>query len=261
MPNPLVLFAAQLLATVTILGFTTARSWIRLTAIPLLTLCSALIVPRCTHHLHRSSWAALVGGYSTTFLLHLMATVISERRDLTISKKATNGIRSPHKDGNPKRDETKRRLWSHFKSGLQATFTCRWSGTPREVRNVPPFSSQNPNYVPSRTVFLRRHLLSLISCYLTLDLLGLAADPEVNAIFFAPSKIPFWTRLRQVSSQEIAMRVFGTLGSGLGVFCSQQGVYSLLAILFVGTGLSQPLYWRPLFGSIGDAYTVRRFWG
>ena len=57
---------------------------IRFAALPILTLCSALIVPRCMQYLHRSSWAALVGGYSTTFLVHFTATIISESRDLNI---------------------------------------------------------------------------------------------------------------------------------------------------------------------------------
>jgi len=56
------------------------------------------------------------------------------------------------------------------------------------------------------------------------------------------------------------MTLLGTLGSGLGVFCAQQGVYSLVALAAVGLGLSEPRYWRPLFGSISQAYTVRRFW-
>lgn len=258
MLHPLVLFATQLLATIIILGFTAPRSVLRFTALPLLTLCSALIVPRCMQYLHSSAWAALVGGYSTTFLVHFIAALISESRDP--SKKAMSRTRTSNKDEDHKSKEQSLNLRSQFKSGLEATFTCRWSGTPREVRNVPLFSSRDPSYVPTRAVFLRRHLSLLVLCYLTLDLLGLAADPEANAGFFAPSKIPFFVRLSQVSSQEIAMRIFGTLGSGLGVLCSQQGVYSLLAILFVGTGLSEPVYWRPLFGSVSDAYTVRRFW-
>ena len=261
MLNPLILFAGQLLVTITVLGFSTRRSTIRISTIPVLTLCCALIVPRCMGFLHRPSWAALVGGYSTTFWLHYIARVLSDRQDpqSAISSHEQNGRRSA-KEVERISNEATTGLWGCVNSGLEATFSYRWSGTPREVRNVPLFSSQDPTYEPTRAVFLRHHSIMLVSCYLMLDLLSLGADPEKNEMFFAPAMIPFFKRLGQVSGEELAMRIFGTLGSGLGVLCSQQGVYSTLALIAVGLGLSEPRYWRPLFGSVSDAYTLRRFW-
>ena len=261
MLNPLILFAVQLLLTIAVLGFSARNSALRLSTIPVLTLCSALIVPRCMQFVHRSSWAALVGGYSTTFLLQYIATILSDRQysPAEVSSHKQNGHRSAE-EVEPTSQKQKTGVWECVKSGLEATCSCRWSGTPREVRNVPLFSSQDPSYEPTHAVFLRRHFFLLISCYLMLDVLGLGADPEKTKIFFAPAMIPFFTRLRQVSGEELAMRVFGTLGSGLGILCSQQGVYSILALIAVGSGLSEPKYWRPLFGSISDAYTLRRFW-
>ena len=261
MLNPLILFAGQLLVTIVVLGFSTRRSAIRITTIPVLTLCCALIVPRCTQFVHRSSWAALVGGYSTTFLLQYIATVISDRQDPPSegSSHEPNGYQ-PAKRAERISKEAKTSLWKCAKSGLEATFSCRWSGTPREVRNVPLFSNHDPSYEPTRTTFLRNHTFVLVWCYLILDVLSLGADPEKTKIFFAPAMIPFFTRLGEVSGEEVAMRIFGVLGSGLGVFCSQKGVYSILALIAVGLGLSEPRDWRPLFGSVSDAYTVRRFW-
>ena len=261
MLNPLILFAGQLLVTILVLGLSARRSAIRIATIPVLTVCCALIVPRCMQFVHRSSWAALVGGYSTTFLLQYIAAVISHRQDPLgeCSSDEPNGYR-PAKGVERISKEAKTSLWKCATSGLEATFSCRWSGTPREVRNVPLFSNQDQSYEPTRAAFLRNHIFLLVSCYLMLDVLSLGADPDKNKIFFAPAMIPFFTRLDQVSVEELAMRIFGTLGSGLGVFCSQQGIYSIVAIIAVGFGLSEPRYWRPLFGSVGDAYTVRRFW-
>lgn len=113
--------------------------------------------------------------------------------------------------------------------------------------------------MPARAIFLRRHLFLLVSRYLALDLLGLGADPEQNKVFLAPSGIPFFTRFGKVSGEELAVRVLATLGSGLGVFCAQHGVYSVVALVAVGLKLSERRYWRPLFGSISQACTVRRF--
>lgn len=261
MLNPLVLFAGQLLVMIVVLGFSTRRSAIRLTTIPVHIVCCVLIVPRCMRFAHRSSWAALIGGYSTTFCLQYIATVISDRQD-SLGKGLShepNGYR-PAPDVERISNEAKSSLWERVNSGLEATCSWRWSGTRREVKNVPLFSNQDPSYEPTRAVFLRHHILLLVSCYLILDVLVLGADPEINKIFFAPAMIPFFTRLGQVSGEELAMRIFGTLGSGLGLFCSQQGIYSIVALIAVALGLSEQRYWRPLFGSVSDAYTLRRFW-
>ena len=261
MLNPLIIFAGQLLCIVVVLGFSTRKSAFRITAIPVLTVCCLLVIPRCMQFLHRSSWAALVGGYSTTFLVHYIATVISDRRDPR-GKGSSHGPNRhrPAKEIERGSKEAKTSLWGCVNSGLEATFSWRRSGTQREMRNVPMFSSQDPSYEPTRAVFLRHHIFLLVSCYLVLYVLVLGADPEKNKIFFAPAMIPFFTRLGQVSGEELAMRIFGTLGSGLGLFCSQQGIYSMVALVAVGLGLSEPRYWRPLFGSVSDAYSLRRFW-
>ena len=261
MLNPLIIFAGELLLIILVLGFSTPRSAIRISTTPVLAVCCALIVPRCMQFVHRSAWAALVGGYSTTFLLQYVARILSDRQYSLREAPShePNGHRSAKEEKRSSK-EAKSSLWECVSSGLEATYTCRWSGTPREVRNVPLFSNQDPSYEPTRAVFLRNHIFLLVSCYLMLDVLSLGADPEKNQIFFAPAMIPFFTRLGQVSGEELAMRIFGSLGSGLGVFCSQQGVYSILALTAVGLGLSEPRYWRPLFGSVSDAYTLRRFW-
>lgn len=39
------------------------------------------------------------------------------------------------------------------------------------------------------------------------------------------------------------------------------GLYCLAGILAVGSGLSSPEMWPPVFGPLEDSYTVRKFWG
>ena len=261
--HPISLLGQQLSIIILVLGFAPYRSTLRFAAIPILIIYSACIVPRCTRYLHRSSWAALVGGYSTTFLLHYVSTMLIQRRQALPSSPA------PLKVGDGKSKSTAHRttettwqgVWRRMRHGIDSTVSFRRSGTPEEVRNVPLFSDQDRNYVPPRARFLRHHLKLLVFCYLTLDILGLGADPDKNAVFFAPEKIPFFVRAGQVSGAELVMRILCTLGGGLGMFCSQQGVFSIMALIFVGLDVSEPKYWRPLFGSITEAYTLRRFWG
>lgn len=220
----------------------------------------ALNIIQCVQDVHGSSWAALIGGCSSTFLLQFIATVIARRRasPSTISIPTQNGRKTRPKKGLQDQKGTKSGLRGRVVSGLAAT--CSWSGTPRGVRNVPLFCNRDPSYVPPRAIFLRQPLVLLVSCYLVLDLIGFSVDPEKNKMFFATSTILFFTRHGEVSREELAMRVLATLASGLGVFYAQHGVYSVVALVAAGLKLSAPRYWRPLFGSISQACTVRRFW-
>ena len=51
------------------------------------------------------------------------------------------------------------------------------------------------------------------------------------------------------------------LGYGIAVCSFQQLAHSIAALLDVRFGFSKVEFWRPLFGSPGEAYTLRRFWG
>ena len=261
--HPISLLGQQLSVIILALGFAPHRSVLTFAVIPILIIYSACIVPRCIAYLHRSSWAALVGGYSTTFLLQYFSMLLVQRRQAPTSRSAFMEVG----DGKAARiahrttETTLEDAWTRIRQGIESAVSFRRSCTPEEVRNVPFFSNEDRKYVPPRAEFLRHHLKLLVFCYLTLDILGLGADPDENAVFFAPEMIPFFARTGEISGAELAMRILCTLGGGLGMFCSQQAVYSIMALIFVGLNVSEPKYWRPLFGSITEAYTLRRFWG
>ena len=128
------------------------------------------------------------------------------------------------------------------------------------MKNLPVFSTKQPNLVPSRSTFLRWTFIKIVACYVMLDILGLGADAETNMRNFAPPHIPLLSRLSEVSTEEIAIRFFTTLGAGIGIYCSQESLQSLFALVVVGLGVSDVRAWRPRFGSLHDAYTIRRFW-
>ena len=260
--HPISLLGQQLSVIILVLGFAPHRSVLSFGVVPILIIYSACIVPRCMAYLHSSSWAALVGGYSTTFLLQYFSMLLVQRRQAPTSPSAfvEAGDGRPAWIAYRTTETTSENVWSRIRHGINSTVSFRRSGTPEEVRNVPSFSNEDRKYVPSRAEFLH-HLKLLVFCYLTIDILGLGAGPDHNVMFFAPEKIPLFARVGQVSEVELAMRILCTLGGGLGMFCSQQGVYSIMALIFVGLDVSEPKYWRPLFGSVTEAYTLRRFWG
>lgn len=128
------------------------------------------------------------------------------------------------------------------------------------MKNLPAFSSKQPDLVPSRPAFLRWTFIKVVACYLVLDTLGLGADAETDMKYFAPQHVPLLSRLSEVSAEEVATRFLSTLVTGIAICCSQEGLQSLFALAAVGVGISDVGSWRPRFGSLRDAYTIRRFW-
>lgn len=264
---PVLLLVIQVLFIVIVTGFTPPSSIIRLSLLPFMAICSWSIVLTSLESMHRGPWAAFVGGGSLTFLLQYISTALLTRwsfvtsgpssgtspqglkQDCDRTQKAVNEMNNV--------SET---LGARLKFGFLAATSFRYSGTPYEVRNVPRFSAQDSNFVPSRKEFLRRKAITILICYLVLDFLSLGADPESNAINFSPEMVPVFTRLGDVTGQQLIMRLFVTLGFGAGVYSFQTGIQSIFALVDVGLGLNEVKSWRPMFGSPWDAYTVRRFW-
>jgi len=52
-----------------------------------------------------------------------------------------------------------------------------------------------------------------------------------------------------------------TLGFAAGEYFTLTTLHCVYCILSVGIGLSEPRHWPSLFGSIWEAYTIRRLWG
>lgn len=76
-----------------------------------------------------------------------------------------------------------------------------------------------------------------------------------------PSKESYSRRIHTVTLRETIIRfgaVFHFVCSAWAVFT---GAHDILAFLFVGIGLDEPEDWPPLYGSPGQMYTIRRFWG
>ena len=126
--------------------------------------------------------------------------------------------------------------------------------------NLPAFSAKNPKLIPSRPAFLRWTAFKIVAYYIALDILGLGADAEMSMRTFAPEHVPFFSRLSEISMEEFATRLLTTLVTGIGIYCFQDGLQSLFALVAVGVGASEVRSWRPRFGSLHDAYTIRRFW-
>ena len=121
------------------------------------------------------------------------------------------------------------------------------------------------NHVPEaitcdRAAFLRRSAGIILLSYLGLDVLGSMGDPEVGSRFLVASRVPLFRRISEITAEEIVIRVFSGVAAGIGLLASQGGFYYLFAFTSVLARWSKPQDWPPLYGTLSDAYSLRRLW-
>lgn len=109
--------------------------------------------------------------------------------------------------------------------------------------------------------FVTRQLVVFAWQYLFADLaysMGAVADPEMDEkMFGAGSEFAYASATPEQWVAKLVVGVFGGFGPGRSAIDMW---YRALAIMFVASGANEPEYWPPLFGSVGEAYTLRRVW-
>ena len=149
---------------------------------------------------------------------------------------------------------------TRFKYGLDIGNSQRGMGLPWQVKNVPQFSSRDPNYVPTRYQFLARKFLTVVVCWVAHDIF-IDVQLKLNRVLMFPGYVPFLARLSRVSREEVIVRVISSISYWIVQYCMIQFFYGLAAIMSVSQNPKDLKLWRPLFGSFSDAYTLREFWG
>lgn len=241
---PVLLLVIEVVTISLIIGFSSPSSILRIAALPFVTLCVCLAIPACTTQMQRRPWGAFVGGYSVTFLFQYISAALLSKWSFenhgSFMIAPSRFQETTSRDGSKAQiwKDMKKSIWSRGQFGLLIATSFRYSGTSYEVKNVPRFSSGDVDYVPSRFEFLRQKAVTALICYLVLDQFGLFSDPAANAASFSPEMIPFFARLGHVSSQEVMERLVTTLGAGIGIYCIQLGVQSIVAFLDVDLGIS-----------------------
>jgi hypothetical protein len=268
-PIPLVIF--EVIITTLAISFTRPSSVIRLILLPLLIAATWLITTSCPQRIPHISFASVVAGNGPTYLVRYIDLVLLSR--WSYDTKAPT--RSPSAPRNRDLDEQKNAISrvdgnenqppatgsDRLRFGIHLTLASRHLNTPWQVKNVPHFSASDPRYIPSRGIFLRGNAIAVLLYCFVLDISSFGVNPETNSVLFASQRIPFFARLSHVSSEEIAIRIISSLTLWLNIYCVASMGYRILGIIAVGTGVSPVSAWRPPFGELADAYTVRRFWG
>jgi len=252
----------ELVSASAAIGCTPSRSWIRPATLPILSACSYCIIRDGALYM-RPRWASLLGGFSVAVLLRYLDVGLISRWNFE-SKGPASPSPTVDKAGHSQTDtaaSSSSTLLTRLLYGWYTLWSFRQVNTPHEVKHVPKFSSADPDYVPSQRRFVLQQAMSAVVCYLLLDLLSQRPPPSNPAQLFDPTLVPVFSRLHSVTASEIKVRALTIAGFGVTFFLIIQGFQSFAAALAVGAGLSPVENWRPAFGSIWDAYSLKNVWG
>jgi hypothetical protein len=197
--------------------------------------------------------------------------------DLCLTRLSFEGEIADHalerKGGNcqPTSAKTKRiatiRPWETFKSqfakrlvfAVENLWNMRGIGTKMEIATIPPWSSEDLLFVPSRNKELKRHIRNLILSYLILDLFANQPLPDLEMI--SHKRETLLGRIAEIGTEEVIFRFFATLGFWVNTFCVIQFINSAVSLFYIGLYLYPIEMTPPIWGKLSDAYSVRQFWG
>ena len=151
-------------------------------------------------------------------------------------------------------------LRSRYAFGEEVVTSGRMVCTPWEAKNVPPFSASDAKYVPSRVSIIARETRNLIASILFREV-TMEVQMSVDPVCYAQSRVPFLTRLDEVTHGEVLVRSMVAILSWIYLYWALQMIFSVRTILLAIVKPGEMRKLRPLFGSLVDAYTLRGFWG
>ena len=136
---------------------------------------------------------------------------------------------------------------------INQLFTARWG-----VKHIPPFDKRKPSAVPSRSAFL---ISRACDCLFTATAIYFYYRYRLNILIDDYLDVPdgFLGRLSSLTPREVVIRIYVTIGGQLVPYCSLRCIYGLVSFFAVAVSDS-PSRWPPLFGSIREAYSVRRYY-
>ena len=114
-----------------------------------------------------------------------------------------------------------------------------------------------------RTIFLLKRLLSVITILL-LNHIYTKTYPlllHLSYTDFHPQKQTYIRRIPSITARETAIRSWLVIHFVWSSYCTFTATHDILAIAHVLLGIDEPEEWPRLYGSVIEAYSMRRFWG
>ena len=190
-------------------------------------------------------------AFRFTFTAYLLLTEGSfpdhwrRARDEVHAKADASGL-----DNLPSNFPLKKKIWWM----VDIAYSVRMVGWVQEPRNC-----LSPRPPPSRRIFLQKTFLKLIMNTLITDVVtsAVALNPAFDNRVHDPTDGPE----TYLAGIPLLRRAPYVLIYSLGVSISLSAAHNAVALACVGLGQSNPTLWPDLWGSWGNAYTVRKFWG
>ncbi|EUC49779.1 hypothetical protein COCMIDRAFT_32796 [Bipolaris oryzae ATCC 44560] len=258
--NAALLFAVQILIPAGLVVATPKYSWLRYFGLVFIGFSAYLIfqlAPSLSNSIFHNSFVAcegiLVVAHCTNLLLILQDGGITWSDIQRHSGKAGT-TPDPSSDTTP--------FVRKLVHGARLVISLRGVETAWETKNTPQHPSSLGHGGGSRTRFLIRQGSILAWQYLFLDVMleVTMREPRENTDkFYRPGiEYEYWN----LTGEQWFVRAFTPFVSWFVVSrLLLDSTWRALSILFVGSGLASPRSWRPLFGSMWEAYTLRNFWG
>ncbi|KAF2742532.1 hypothetical protein M011DRAFT_490496 [Sporormia fimetaria CBS 119925] len=233
------------------------RSPLRLAIIPVIAFGVLCYRDTRLRFMTNRTWATMLEGPSYLLFFTAVDALVLRRLYLgTDGKEHSEPLSAQKKNEKMKpvpQDTSGIMSWTAIGWVFRVIFSYRGIGTPRQAPNIPKFSSRNPNYVPSRSAFLLQRGLTSVLFYCLLDFLG--HQPQSPPSVFAHSKAFLFP-----SEWDIGTRISSTVMFWLFLRLNIGMVYNAFSFVAVATFFTTPGDWPPYFGSITNAYTLRKYW-
>ncbi|MCJ1230032.1 hypothetical protein MMC12_006703 [Toensbergia leucococca] len=254
-----------------VMGYSSPSSPIRLAFLPLFFVGAWEAVPSCSRVLYRIPWAGLVGGNIIVSLFQYVEVALLSAWDFeskapkSVPKDGDSGLKSDTISGQGPKLTVLRRgsLCQRMKFGYDVMTSTRNIGTPYMVKNTPAFSTKDPGYIPSRLAFCCRKATIIILAIFVIYLASQGSHSlEQNAVLYSAQAVPILASDRaNLSSEEVVTRFVTVVGYWFCTYLAIDTFSSVFNLIFVALGLEDVRVYRPNFGPISEAYSIRQFWG
>jgi hypothetical protein len=131
-----------------------------------------------------------------------------------------------------------------------------------DEKNVWAFWDRGLHQCPRcRSRFVAQRLSIAAVTYIVINILSSGeADATELQRLFSQDSVPVFSRMSQVTIEEIVQRCIVTLTVWATTYCILTTIYNVISAFVVGVHLYEPSDWWPLFGSLCQLNSVRCFW-
>ena len=268
---PVLFYILEQSVIVLTISFTSASSLLRPALLPILIFTAYPIILYCPTVFYRSAWAGLVGGSIITSVLHYVEIALISKWDInaqgpTASPSSTDHVAETKLK--PRVSSTsslplKNGFLTRLRFGYFVTTSNRNIGTPYTVKNTPAFSANDPTYIPTRTQYCSWRLFTMAATFLIIDFFETqtpSQTPEQYALQYSSDAVHIFTgnplTISSAFSRWITVLLYWCCTAiVIDAFCN------IFAVLSVLLHLKPVSAYRPSFGPVAEAYTLRGFWG